>query len=77
LKGTGLVSRKKVKEKVPALLVDGSVSDSMNEYMGKRYWWEQLRRKQPSKYSGFENNLVNLLEEIDKAFEDMKKRCTL
>lgn len=70
----GLVDRKKVKQKVPSLLVDGSVKDSKNEYESKRYWWEQFRRKQPSKYSGFENSLVGLLEEIDKEFETLKKR---
>ena len=62
---------------MPSLLVDDIVSETKNEYDRKQYWWEQLRRKQPSKYSGFENNLVNLLEEIDKAFEDMKKRCAV
>lgn len=73
----GLVNRKRVQKKVPALLVEGNDPDSRNEYFDKRYWWEQLRRKQPGKYSGFENNLVNLLEEIDKTFQDMKKRCSL
>jgi len=69
-----LVNRKRVQKKVPSLLVDDIVSETKNEYENKRYWWEQLRRKQPSKYSGFENNLVDLLEEIDKSFEAMKKR---
>ena len=72
----GLVNRKRVQKKVPALLVDDIVSETKNEYENKRYWWEQLRRKQPSKYSGFENNLVDLLEEIDAVFEAMKKRSS-
>ena len=70
-----MVNRKKVTDKVPALLIDGSVLDDPNLYMSKRYWWQQFRRKQPSKYSGFENSLVTLLEEIDKEFENLKKRA--
>jgi hypothetical protein len=63
-----LVNADKIKKKLPGLLMDTFVSDSDPDYERKR---REIRRlqKQPEKFSGLFHNVLQSLDELDRAAE--------
>jgi hypothetical protein len=66
-----MVNADRVKRKLPCLLCDGDTSERKynNAFMRNRYRLQQFMRYDPEKFSTLLNELVCVLEKIEKDYE--------
>ena len=70
-----MVNANRIKKKLPSLLVDGDTSKQkfQNEFMRNRYWLQQLNKKNPERVNSLVNELVSVLDQIDRELKGCKK----
>ncbi len=65
------VDERKVKSKLPSLLLDRPVMAIDSEYMKKRRSLCSLQKKKPDLFYGLMNNIFKALDELDKEAEQV------
>jgi predicted transcriptional regulator len=63
-----MVNHAKVVRKLPSLLIDNKTirQKGWNEFMKKRYQLKQLKKRNPQRLNTLTNELVSVLEKIDR-----------
>lgn len=66
-----MVNADRVKRKLPSLLCDGDTSmrRNANAFMRYRYQLHQLKKRSPERFSSLINDLVSVLEKIDRELQ--------
>ena len=66
-----MVNADRVKRKLPSLLCDDDTSQrrNANELMRYRYRLMQFKKRKPQRFSSLTNELVAVLEEIDRELQ--------